>query len=132
MADLITQGREVLRNERIKFRAWDKLRNEYLSAGTVSIEIHRGNNPIITNKLDGIVDITNNSRFILEQYTGLKDKKGKKIYEGDIVKVNNGYDTIGEIYFDEGSYEIGRKSMLELPLMYGMCEIIGNIHENKE
>ena len=72
----------------------------------------------------------------VEQYTGLKDKNGKKIYLGDIVSEHNG-DIVGEIIQKPtGEYCIawvgiyGGSSVLYNET--SMCEVIGNIHENPE
>ena len=71
-----------------------------------------------------------------EQYTGLKDKNGKEIYEGDIVRYwSENYEVkFDEIKDSDITYYYLGWAMGELSLYEAasMCEVIGNIHENPE
>ena len=85
----------------------------------------------------------------LGQYTGLTDKNGKKIFEGDIVKaIQTEYDedkeqepivfeVIGEMIFEDGCFGLRAKHFVDFyaPMWQEdnvELKVIGNIHDNKE
>ena len=127
----------------LKFRVWDKEYKDWLAQDTFAIS-DKGD--VLTYRSGGLLGPTwlleNNSEiFIIQQFTGLLDKNGKEIYEGDIITVNNFYIKSGkqvsdEIIFSKGSFITKKR---EKSIYYEndfmgkpWSVIIGNIFENKE
>ena len=75
-------------NREIKFRVWDVENKEMLEVQELDFEptFYGGR---IAIRPDQYNDYFDTEDMILMQYTGLKDKNGKEIYEGDIVKITN-------------------------------------------
>ena len=73
---------------------------------------------------------------IVMQFTGLHDKNGKEIYEGDILYENCiGGDDKGQVVFMDGSFDLLSDDGaigLGPQIIYGKYEVIGNIYENPE
>ncbi len=74
---------------------------------------------------------------LLLQYTGLKDKNGIEIYEGDILLADNGNSFI--VDFNEGNFDLRRNDKrkklvcsLSVVARNKDCEVVGSIYENKE
>jgi len=110
-------------NRTIKFRGWDKQDNEWLK--------NHSNAELVARTTSGT-----DSRFILMQFTGLTDRNGKEIYEGDILDTPRmSKPMLWFIEWDEtrgrwqaitknkkffkGASEVARKG-----------EVIGNVFEN--
>jgi uncharacterized phage protein (TIGR01671 family) len=116
----------------IKFRAWDEDKLKMLYN-----PFKEGNYPFSDkdNNMAFLSPFTG-KRMILEQFTGLLDKNGKEIYEGDVVYWKH-LDEYGVVYYNEEevhyfSKPINQDDETESYLDSTHMEAIGNIHENPE
>ena len=111
----------------IKFRVWDHFNNHMVTQDD-------------TDRLDLILQIyelTPKLSYPM-QYTGLKDKNDKEIYESDIVDWDNGR---GFVFYYEGAFYHEYREKMDGKLievyrpskrMWDIVEVIGNIYENPE
>lgn len=124
-----------------RFRAWDvlaeKMIDEILMISFVRKEIIGKFSDGSTSVPLKFEDERNGEDVILMQSTGLKDKNGKEIFEGDVVKMAK--DVYSEPTYYEivrhrgGAYRLKSKQHgCELWLRHTDCEVVGNIYENKE
>ena len=109
----------------LKFRAWDKKRKELVY---FDLSLCNSESRIWFN--EQIVD--NN----VMQYVGLKDKNGKEVYEGDIIKhIVTIERNIFEVIYENGRF-IARSPYIKHDLYFLTknkdSEVIGNIFENPE
>lgn len=132
----------------IKFRVWEVSKKQFIYEWDASYkrlaisftgEVYHG----------GYDDVLANKEYIVQQYTGVKDKNGKEVYEGDIVRwgmshdLKNAFPRLRFVEFCERQliYKVVEVGDLPSSLDYlyeakqpstRWCEVIGNIYENPE
>jgi hypothetical protein len=113
---------------RLEFRAWD-IANMCFAQYTDDILISCSGKVFeldYDESEDGTL-VECHGGYIIEQYTGLRDKNGKKIFEGD------GDKDYGCVFFDDGMYMVFIDGIGRVPLSdIEDFEICSNIHENPE
>jgi uncharacterized phage protein (TIGR01671 family) len=117
----------------IKFRVWDKENKKMSKVGAIDWNLACSEIITCNTQYEKLYNgYHEDFDFILMQYTGLKDKNGKEIYEGDVVKADYaGSHPFGEIVYDSGAFKV---KIFDSPFFFYDCkvEVIGNIYENSE
>ena len=106
-----------MKQREIKFRAWDNIQKKMF--GDLKV-----------------IYLPQKEEYgtFLMQFTGLFDKNGKEIYEGDVVKFNNeGEDKQSQIYWDSDAWSFkGKYYYGEVVVSWSDVEVIGNVYKNPE
>ena len=123
----------------LKFRVWSKKQKtyDYKYPFNVSGSFYIAQNGVLLSDYGNVItpEVKQND-FVIERFTGLRDKNNHMIYEGDIVSEHNG-DLKGVVkQASDGQWIIywdnipdGRSVLFEHS---NFCEVIGNIHGNPE
>ena len=120
----------------IKFRGKRIDNGEWVYGAFVPDALETPDNDLITwgfirryNRDIGKMETIEVARESVGQYTGLCDKNGNEIYEGDILRYSDG-EILG-VAFDNKTAQFTTKTRW-LWTIIDVCEVIGNIHDNPE
>ena len=129
----------------IKFRAWDKENKKMISHNQLFAIDCSNEYPFLALIAGHYENALSPLSVELMQFTGVKDKNSKDIYEGDILEVNHHWDDydgcsgtekfLGVAIFKEGAFQVSRFEKMEFYLASSIIisnEIKGNIYENPE
>lgn len=99
-------------NDRFKFRFWNNLSKQYENTYDL--------------KSCGVLDYV-----IPEQCTGLKDKNGKLIYEGDIIEDDDTKSDTGVVVWSRAGFKVKMYRYNQIVNIKKNIRVIGNIHEEQ-
>nr|DAT71057.1 MAG TPA: YopX protein [Caudoviricetes sp.] len=117
----------------IKFRAFLKDTNEMVKVGAMDWD--EEGNLLCLNYPKGKDYFGYEDDIALMQYTGFKDKDGREIYEGDIIKYRNNLYQVRWIFLGFYAHQINGRGFKELDEFVADTmdiEVVGNIYENPE
>lgn len=121
----------------IKFQAWHKLTKKMATIDAILWSTHG----YFAHTSDGFSGSGSLDDIELREFTGLQDRTGKDIYEGDILRLESSYHKTYEVYWDDDSWGLrhGNEDYDNDDYYRGDIinnwhewEVVGNIYENPD
>lgn len=130
-------------NDRFKFKVYSTINQNYIDEERLKYFFIGADGGLYLQRNDGSILPISQEQFVVKASTGLRDKNGKLIYEGDIVITHYAGEPTGQTYiyrwkdptFYVEPFEKGKPSGIHyyyFAVANERCEIIGNVHENPE
>ena len=130
-------------NRQLKFRVWDKISNKFIfpsfgydivgNSGDITKGIYYTHCIGLTWK-EEVKDRHDIKNFIFQQFTGLKDRDGQEIYEGDILETSTGF-RITVKWSNDGQWKCYRVDKTVFSQLWNCSKIypiVGNTFKNPE
>lgn len=128
---------------RVRFKIWDKTRNKWLTSNCGQFLLNQNGDLVFHQEgLNPLEEVKSVIDYEIVQDTGLKDKYGKAIYEGDILQFYNDVDYIikpgyAKVVFKDGAFcckhfKYGTEYLANMDMSDMDITVVGNIYENLE